>query len=246
ILGRKEADAHSPILLVSDAAGTSDFPEMTSDLRAALPQAAATVLVRGSDTDDALHQRFLEAARLGPALVDYTRHAPETFWAGNIHTVDDATSLAGGGTSLWAHMTCVTAFFQDPRRPALAVATLLAPSGGAWGAWGSTGMPYPGQHSEVDQLLAKGLLLDGKTLGEATRDAMANVSDPDLRATFVLLGDPSARAVAQRSPALQQAPRSSGTLGCSIAATASTSGAALLLLGWLALLSARGRVSRRQ
>jgi hypothetical protein len=37
ILGRKEVDARSPVLLASDALGTSDFPEMTSDLRALCP-----------------------------------------------------------------------------------------------------------------------------------------------------------------------------------------------------------------
>ncbi len=40
-------------------------------------------------------------------------------------------------------MTCFTAFFQDPRRHSLGVATSWPPSGGAWGFWGSTGIPTP-------------------------------------------------------------------------------------------------------
>ena len=73
-------------------------------------------------------------------------------------------------------MTCLTGFFQDPRRQSLAVATLLGPSGGAWGAWGSTSMTYPTEHPALNRALVKALLLDGKTLGEATREALGGVS----------------------------------------------------------------------
>jgi hypothetical protein len=254
ILGRKVADAHSPVLLVSDVSSTSDFPEVISDLRAALPDAAATVLVRASETDEEVHQRFLEAARLGPALVNYAGHAQELAWGKrlpdntgvDIFSVDDVAALTAGGTSLWVHMTCSTAFFQDPRRQSLAVATLLTPSGGAWGAWGSTGSTYPSEHPEVNQVLTKALLIDGKTLGEATRDALSNVSDPDLAATFVLLGDPSARAVAQSRAALETPAKSSGALGCSSATPGGAGFAALLLLAWVALLGSRTRVTQRR
>ena len=81
--------------------------------------------------------------RAGPALVNYIGHGSELFWSGDLHTVDDVAALAGSDASLWAHMTCLAAFFQDPRRHSLAVATLLEPSSGAWGAWGSTGIPIP-------------------------------------------------------------------------------------------------------
>jgi hypothetical protein len=234
ILGRKEVDARSPVLLASDALGTSDFPEMTSDLRAVLPDAPATLIVRGSEPDDVLHQRFVEAARSGPALVNYTGHAAELFWSGNLHTVDDVDALSGGGTSLWIHMTCLTGFFQDPRRQSLAVATLLGTSGGAWGAWGSTSMTYPTEHPALNRALVKALLLEGKTLGEATREALGGVSDPDLQSTFVLLGDPSARAVATSTAALQTRP-SAGALGCSSTEGRAWNVAVVLALGaWLA------------
>src|SRR5262249_46419569 len=99
ILGRKEVDAHSPVLLASDALGTSNFPEMTDDLRAALPDAPATLVVRGSESDDVLHQRFVDAARNGPALVNYIGHASELFWSGNLHTVDDVETPRGGAAT---------------------------------------------------------------------------------------------------------------------------------------------------
>ncbi|HEY1908499.1 MAG TPA: C25 family cysteine peptidase, partial [Myxococcaceae bacterium] len=246
ILDRREATARSPLLLASDALGTSDFPEMTSDLRSDLPDAPATVIVRGSEPDDVLHQRFLDAAASGPALVNYTGHASELFWNGNLHTVGDVAALSRGGTSLWVHMTCLTGFFQDPSRQSLAVATLLSPGGGAWGAWGSTSMTYPTEHPALNRALVKALLVEGKTLGEATREAMAGLTDQELTGTFVLLGDPSARAVANSSSALGAAPKT-GALGCTSAPGTSSSVAVLLAVAaWLAAGRRRARALRRR
>jgi len=253
ILGRREATARSPWLLVSDWHGTSDFPQMTADVQATLPDAPATVLVREHDPvdtaqeqlDAVLNRRLLDAARSSPALVNYTGHASELFWGKDapFFTTDDVAALSGSEPSLWMHMTCLTAFFQDPRHQSLAVATLLAPSGGAWGAWGSTGMTYPGDHSALDRALVKALLIDGKTLGEATRDALAVANDPEVQSTFVLLGDPSARAVVAQ--ALQTAPPKSSASGCSTTPDGSST---LLLLGLLALWCAtvRARLAHRR
>jgi hypothetical protein len=242
VLGRQAATPRSPVLLVSDVRGTSDFPEMSADVRSEVPDAAVTALERGTEPDDSLRQRFLAAARSGPALVNYVGHASELFWNGDLHTVADTEALSGGGTSLWLHLTCLTAFFQDPRRQSLAVATLLAPDGGAWGAWGSTGMTHPSDHPALDRTLVRALLVEGKTLGEATRSALAAVSDPDLRSTFVLLGDPSATAVARRTAALEQVAASrSVASGCS---TGGGSGTLALLAGvglWTVLARRRAR-----
>ena len=240
ILARQEATVRSPWLLVSDARGTSDFPEMTDDLRAMLPDAPATLVTRQLDQhqqgalDAVAHQQVLDAVRAGPAFVNYTGHGTEGFWSGDLHTVDDVNAFAGGPTALWAHMTCLAAFFQDPARQSLAVATLLEPTGGAWGAWGSTAITYPASHGALNRTLVKSLFVEGRTLGEATRDALAVAADPEVQSTFVLLGDPSARAVATQA-LTTSTPKSSGALGCSTAATGPGALAALLALaGWLA------------
>jgi hypothetical protein len=89
--------------------------------------------------------------------------------------------------------------------------------------------------------LVNALLVEGKTLGEATRDALAQASDPELQSTFVLLGDPSARAVATQ--ALESAPKPAVASGCS-SSGAGTGGLSLLVLlaVWTTLLSRRARV----
>jgi hypothetical protein len=241
IAGRSSASSSASLLLVADRPGTSDFPAMLDDVRARVPGASATVLLRGSDTDAALHDQVLAALRNGPAVVDYAGHGAETFWSGDLLTVDDAAALAGSGkTSLFVHMTCLAGFFQDPRRQSLAVATLLADQGGAWGAWASTSMTWPADHPALNSALIASLLSQGKTLGEATNAAMAAVNDPDIRATFALLGDPSAQLVPSRSPALTVQTHAGSSSGCS------STGLEGLALPLLALVGAWRWLLRRR
>jgi hypothetical protein len=244
ILGRREATSRSQWVLASDLMHRSDFPEMTADMRAAFPLTPATVLVRGTDTDDVVHQRFLDAARAGPGLVTFIGHAAELFWTEAdppLYAIDDVAALAGSDTSLWMQLTCWTGFFQDPNRQSLAVATLLTPSGGAWGTWAGTGATSPTDHPALGRALVNALLVDGKTLGEATREALAQTSDPEVQSTFVLLGDPSARAVATQ--ALETAPKPAVGSGCASAGSGLALGMLLALAAWLAAIPRR-RVRR--
>jgi uncharacterized protein (TIGR03382 family) len=76
-------------------------------------------------------------------------------------------------------------------------------------------MTLPTEHALLSKTLLSVALNDGMTLGEATLKAKQAVSDPEVRATFHLLGDPSARAVAQRSSALTVGSPKSSASGCS-------------------------------
>jgi uncharacterized protein (TIGR03382 family) len=86
------------------------------------------------------------------------------------------------------------------------------------------------------------VLNDGLTLGEATLKAKQALTDSNVRSTFHLLGDPSARAVAARSSALTVSSPKSGASGCS---TPGGTMAALapLVLATLALSLRRRRAS---
>jgi hypothetical protein len=90
-------------------------------------------------------------------------------------------------------------------------------------------------------MLLTAALEEGRTLGEATVAAKRAVGDPDVRATFHLLGDPSARAVARKSSPLSMptSPRP-GASGCGVPGGPVTPLAPLVLL----VLSVRRRPSR--
>ena len=72
--------------------------------------------------------------------------------------------------------------------------SLLVADGGAVAVWASSGITVPSGQVQANQVLYR--LLFGPnppTLGEAMRQASNQSSDPDVRQTWNLLGDPETR-----------------------------------------------------
>ena len=74
----------------------------------------------------------------------------------------------------------------------LAEALIRNPFGGAIAVWASSGLTEPYAQSLMNREFIR-LLISGAhpTLGEAVRQAKEATDDPDVRKTWVLLGDPS-------------------------------------------------------
>ncbi|HSP20102.1 MAG TPA: C25 family cysteine peptidase, partial [Myxococcaceae bacterium] len=240
IVGRKLATTTDSLLLVHDRDGTIPFSAASAEVRAALPSWKTQDFARGAD-DGSTRTALVEALRSGPAAVDYQGHGAEDFWAGRILATSDVDALAGAGSSsLLVAATCLNAYFVDIGREALGSALLRTPNGGSWGVWASSALTLPTEHALLSRTLLSAALDEGLTLGEATLRAKQAVTDADVRASFHLLGDPSARAVAVKTSALTTggAPRS-GAFGCN------TPGAPIAALAPLVLaalaLSARRR-----
>jgi uncharacterized protein (TIGR03382 family) len=217
ILGRKLPGADGSLLLVRDRDGTIDFSAASAEVRTALAAWNAQEIVRGQDgTDTATHAALLDALKAGPAAVDYQGHGIEDLWNGRVLSTTDVATLSGSGaTSLFVAATCLNAYFIDIGRESLGAALLRTPAGGAWGVWASSALTLPTDHALLSKTLLSAVLDQGKTLGEATLEAKRSVTDPDVRETFHLLGDPSARAVATRSTALTtRPPAQSAASGC--------------------------------
>ncbi|MGZ6132186.1 MAG: C25 family cysteine peptidase, partial [Myxococcaceae bacterium] len=177
----------------------------------------------------------------GPVAVDYQGHCAEDFWAGRILNTSDVDALSeAGSSSLLVAATCLNAYFVDIGREALGPALLRTPNGGAWGVWASSALTLPTDHALLSRTLLSAVLDEGLTLGEATLKAKQAVTDPDVRASFHLLGDPSARAVAVKSSALSttSTPKS-GAAGCSTTGAPMAALAPLILAA--VMLSARRR-----
>ncbi|MGZ3444621.1 MAG: C25 family cysteine peptidase [Myxococcaceae bacterium] len=240
ILGRKLATPTDSLLLVHDRDGNIPFSAATADVRSALSGWNARDFARGAD-DDATHTGLLEAMRAGPVAVDYQGHGAEDFWAGRILNTSDVDALSeAGSSSLLVAATCLNAYFVDIGREALGSALLRTPNGGAWGVWASSALTLPTDHALLSRTLLSAVLDEGLTLGEATLKAKQAVTDPDVRASFHLLGDPSARAVAVKSSALSttSTPKS-GAAGCSTTGAPMAALAPLILAA--VMLSARRR-----
>jgi hypothetical protein len=76
----------------------------------------------------------------------------------------------------------------------LAGALLTAPQGGAVAVWASSGLTEPEGQNVMNKELIKLLFSERTpTIGEATAKAKAATTDPDIRKTWILFGDPSTR-----------------------------------------------------
>jgi len=242
ILGRTLATpSAASALLVRDRDAQIKFSAASAEVRSALSGWSTQDLVR-SDDDAASHTALLTALRAGPAVVDYQGHGAEDFWNGRILSTEDVDALSNAGkSSLLVAATCLNAYFQDIGREALGTALLRTPAGGAWGMWASSGMTFPTEHAALSSALLTSALNEGMTLGEATLKAKQAISDVDVRATFHLLGDPSARAAPAKSPAVTTpAKPAAGASGCG------TPGSPSIALAVLALLAVAVSMRRRQ
>jgi hypothetical protein len=89
-------------------------------------------------------------------------------------------------------MTCLNGLFQDIYSESMAEALIRAPNGGAVAVWASSGLTEPYAQSLMHRAFTRSLF--GTTpvrLGDAVITAKQATTDPDVRKTWVLIGDPS-------------------------------------------------------
>jgi hypothetical protein len=200
IVGYEKSGKKNEVLLVADRVDNSDdfnFEGASEELRALLP-AYITIrkIFRGQFSSDAQAKReLLNGINQGALLVNFIGHGSTEIWRGSILTSDDADSLTNGlRLPFFISMTCLNGFFQDVYTESLAEALLKAKGGGAVAVWSSSGLTEPDKQAVMNKELIK--LLFGRepiTLGEATARAKGSVSDPDVRKTWILFGDPTTR-----------------------------------------------------
>jgi hypothetical protein len=127
-------------------------------------------------------------------LLNYLGHGSVQQWAGGVLTVDDVRWLSSNRLTVVLAMTCLDGYFADPSLDSLSEA-LLAANGGAAAVWASTGLTEMAPQAVMNLEAVTKLFQTSPAprLGDAIRQALATTTDPDIRATWVLLGDPSMR-----------------------------------------------------
>lgn len=193
IIGYERATASDSLLLVSDYNDGFSFEQYSDRLRGLVPgNIRVTSVTRGTD-QAASRRELIDAINQGQKIVNYMGHANTDQWRGDLLTSADAASLTNRDRlSVFVMMSCLNGYFQEASGDSLAESLMRAP-GGAVAVWASSGMTSPGGQIVINEEAYR-LMFDGSvTLGEATRRAKAAVSDPDIRRTWVLLGDPSMR-----------------------------------------------------
>lgn len=195
IAGRAPAGEEwaSRALLASDEADGYDFPRATAELLPLVAPALrpATTVFGGAGS----RERLVAALNEGQLLFNYFGHGGVEALGGDVFTSEDAFGLTNGDRLPVAILAaCYSGYFHRRTGRSLAEALLLAPEGGAVAVWAATALTLATPETALDRELLRLLLGESPPpLGEAMRLAKQSVTDPDVRASFVLLGDPSLR-----------------------------------------------------
>ncbi len=182
-------------LIVSDRPDSFDFQEAAGEIRTQLPAQMPVEMINRNDGDTAtVRNRIITGINRGPMLVTYLGHGSVGVWTGDgLLNVADAGSLSNGDRlPFFVMTTCLNGSFMEVGGESLGEALIKAPQGGAIAAWASSGLTEPGGQVLVTQTLYQTLFSqDSIRLGDAIRRAKESTPDPDIRRTWILLGDPT-------------------------------------------------------
>jgi len=185
----------SQALMVADKDDTESFTDDSAKVQAQLPAGVqATDVFLGTLGTTTTQQDIVDGINSGQLLVNYMGHGSEEQWSGSdIFNTNSVSSLTNGSQlPVFLIMDCLNGFFTDVYSQPLGVTLLLAPNGGAVAVLASTGLNQPGPQTKLDKLVVQNALQAARpTLGESILKAKSQISDVNVRRTFVLFGDPA-------------------------------------------------------
>ena len=174
------------------------FENQSSQTRTLLPSGISVQTINRADVgnDDLMRGQIVNALNQGPMIVNYYGHGSVGVWTGaGLLDVDSAAGLTNTNRlSLYVMMTCLNGYAHDAYVDSLSESALKAPNGGAVAVWASSGFTDAQPQFAMDLEFYR-QLFGGQPLrlGQATRNAKAGISNPDVRRTWILLGDPAMR-----------------------------------------------------
>ena len=187
----------SQALMVADKDDTESFTQDSQTVEAQLPATMVpTDIFAGTMGTTAAQQDIINGINSGQLLVNYLGHGAEEQWSGSgIFDTNAVSSLTNSSElPVFLIMDCLNGFFQDVYAQPLGVTLLLAPNGGAVAVLASSGLNQPAPQTQLDMLVVeKALRTRRLTMGEAILKAKSEISDPDVRKTYILFGDPAMR-----------------------------------------------------
>ena len=199
-------------LVIADQNVGVDFSSEAETAATLLPPSLITtkILADGESTA-AVSQQIIDAVNNGTLLVNYTGHGSEQQWS--FSDLLDNNSVAsfsnGGRLPVFLLMDCLNGFFHDVYAESLSSALLLAPNGGAVAVWASSGFTTAPPQAAMDQALLRTMAANpSQPLGRSILTSKLNITDPDVRRTWILFGDPAMRvAFPTASSAITTKPR---------------------------------------
>jgi uncharacterized repeat protein (TIGR01451 family) len=184
-------------VMIADQNIDANFSAETNAAAAVLPRSfqVTKILADGQDPN-VVHQQILNALNTGALLVNYTGHGSEEQWSfADIFNDSTASALTNGNQlPMYLLMDCLNGFFHDVYATSLSTSLMLAPNGGAVAVWASSGFTDAPPQATMDQaFLSAWAANPGVPIGVDILSAKAGITDPDVRRTWILFGDPEMR-----------------------------------------------------
>jgi predicted small secreted protein len=199
IIDYDSATPSAEMLLVADSDDSSfSFEGANDQLRALVTGNLRINEIRRGRIDAATAKaQLIEMISRGQKIINYTGHGSVDQWRGSLLTNDDAATVENTNRySVFVIMNCLNGYGQDPALDGLGEALIKAQRGGAVAVWASSGITNPDAQAQMNQQLYR-LMFNGSTrsltIGELILRAKTQITEPDVRRTWVLIGDPTMR-----------------------------------------------------
>jgi len=181
-------------LVVADQNISANFTATANAVSLLFPAGVNVTKILADGQDPSVVQpQILAALNSGSLIVDYIGHGSEQQWS-FADLLDDTSAAAlanGNHLPVYVLMDCLNGFFQDVYASSLSTTLMLAPNGGAVAVWASSGFTDAGPQATMNQsLITEWKSNPSMPIGQATLTAKLNITDPDVRRTWNLFGDP--------------------------------------------------------
>ena len=182
----------SKALFVADSSPEFDFAAVGASLSHQLPSSMTSQMVDFAHTTNA-NSDTIDAMNSGSLIMTYIGHASVENWANYAFSSSDAMALTNGNRlPVVVALNCLNGYFHDVYTLSLAEALLKAPNGGAVAVWASSTLTEPDQQALMGHELFSNLFnAQNLTLGQAVARAKFAATDPDVRKSWILVGDPT-------------------------------------------------------
>lgn len=182
-------------IMVSDENAGVDFTVESQYAISNLPSSLQPVQIVADGIDPATaRQQILAELNNGALLVNYSGHGATEQWSfADLFDNTDAAALVNGDRlPFYLLMDCLNGFFHDVYSQSLAESLLLAPNGGAVAVWASSGFTTSPPQATMNQAMLHALQVSPSLpIGAAALHAKLGITDPDVRRTWILFGDPA-------------------------------------------------------
>ncbi|MEA2238806.1 MAG: hypothetical protein QOC81_3530 [Thermoanaerobaculia bacterium] len=180
-------------LFVADVQTDYDFAGVAASLKQLLPSTITSQTINFATTSSA-HSDVVNAMNSGNLITTYIGHASIEMWAENVFLSSDASALSNSTRlPVVIALNCLNGYFHDVFSESLAEALLRAPNGGAVAVWASSTLTQPDQQALMGRALFQQLFRTdvNVSLGDAVGRAKIAATDPDVRKSWILFGDPT-------------------------------------------------------